>query len=98
MRNLKDLLLEKKGKKSEAAADEKTIFFIFKKVAVELYGTRGIESIIPVLYKEKKLYIQPRSSLWANEVLLEKKKLIQKMNELLEGEIIADIRLTQRSQ
>lgn len=98
MRNLKDILSEKKAQKSTGAADEKTIFFIFKKVAVELYGTRGLESIIPVFYKEKKLYIQPRSSLWANEVLLEKKKLIQKMNELLEGEVITDIRLTQRSQ
>lgn len=99
MRNLKDLLSEKRTNTGKVfSVDEKTLFFILKKVVKELYGTKGVESIIPITYKEKKLFLQPRSSLWANEITLEKKKLIQRVNELLEGEAVEDIRLTQRSQ
>ncbi len=100
MRNIKDLFQEKKklvAKKIEPTLDEKTIFFVFKRVFRELYGPKGEESVEPLRVYEKKLYIKPKTSLWANEILLHKEKLVQKTNQTLEGEYLSDITLTQRS-
>jgi chromosome condensin MukBEF MukE localization factor len=99
MRNIGDLFKEKKklALKKEVVLDDKTIFFVFKKAFKELYGSLGEENIETVRVYERKLYIKPKSSLWANEVLLQKDRLVQKTNEILEGEYLVDIVLTQRS-
>ena len=70
MRTLKELL-PKKHRLAPKEIDEKTIFHIARKAIVR--GIRGArrENIIPVLYKEKKLFLAPRSSLWASEILLQ---------------------------
>lgn len=98
MRTLKDLL--PKNKKTTrfhtglgVNIDEKTIFFIAKKILVMEYGIRGGENIIPTLYQDKKLYLSSRSSLWGNEIWLEREHLKEKMNNLLGGEAIVEIKL-----
>ena len=98
MRTLKDLLPKNKKNPRFIAGlgeniDEKTVFFIAKKVLVTEYGVRGGENIIPTLYKEKKLFLSSRSSLWGNEVWLERQSLREKMNSLLGGEAITEIKL-----
>lgn len=98
MRTLKDLLPKnKKTTRFQAGLgvniDEKTIFFIAKKILVTEYGIRGGENIIPTLYKDKKLYLSSRSSLWGNEIWLERESLKDKMNSLLGGEAIVEIKL-----
>ncbi len=97
MRTLKDLLPNHKKNPQFTGLveniDEKTVFFIAKKVLVTEYGVRGGENIIPTLYKEKKLFLSSRSSLWGNEVWLERKSLKEKMNTLLGGEAIVEIKL-----
>lgn len=100
MRNIGDLFQEKEkliAKKMDPSLDEKTIFFVFKKAFRELYGPKGEENVETLRVYEKKLYIKPKTSLWANEILLHKDKLVQKTNETLEGEYLSDIILTQRS-
>jgi len=98
MRNLKDLLPKKryapegKGQHQEIL-DEKTVFYIAKKVLVEEYGIRGSENIIPAFYKEKKLFLSARSSLWGNEIWLERDRLREKMNALLGSEAISEIKM-----
>jgi len=96
MRTLKDLL-PKKHYASKGGAkthlDEKTIFYIARKVLAEEYGLRGGENIIPTLYKEKKLFLSSRSSLWGNEIWLERDRLREKMNALLGSEAIAEIKM-----
>jgi Dna[CI] antecedent, DciA len=96
MRNLEELLAKKKTLKKPKDLDEKTVFFVFLKVIQEFYGTRGEESVRPVRFYQGKLYLKPESSLWANEVFLQKEKLIQNANAILEGNYIEDIVLTQR--
>lgn len=96
MRNLEELLAQKKAPKKQKELDEKTVFFVFLKVVQSFYGTRGEESVRPVHFYQKKLYLKPESSLWANEVFLQREKLIRETNNLLEGDYIEDIILTQR--
>lgn len=96
MRNLEDLLAQKNKPQRKKELDEKTIFFVFLKVVQELYGSRGEESLRPLRVNEKKIYIRPESSLWANEIFLQKATLLRNTNLLLEGDYLEDIVITQR--
>ncbi len=96
MRTLKDLLL--KGQQLpthvvNTSFDEKTVFYIARKVLAEEYGLRGGENIIPTLYKDKKLFLSARSSLWGNEVWLERERLRERMNALLGTEGIIEVKI-----
>lgn len=96
MRTLKDLLPKRKFAPTQRKAillDEKTIFYVARKVLLEEYGSKGGENIIPTLYKEKKLYLSARSSLWGNEIWLEKEHLRKKMNTLMGDEGIIEIKI-----
>jgi len=86
-------LLSEQGKSVEL--DEKTIFYICKKILVEEYGSKGGENIIPTFFKDKKLFLTPRSSLWANEVWLQRKNLVERINEALGSVAIVEIKVTQ---
>lgn len=101
MRNIKDLFQEKKNiqqRTTRGIPDEKTIFFLFQKVFSEWYGVKGQENISPVQVKDGKLFLKPKTSLWANEVLLQKNTLIEKINTLLGEGYLQDIVITQRSE
>lgn len=96
MRTLKDLLPKKRFAPSahkKGPLDEQTVFYIAKKVLLEEYGLKGGENIIPTLFKEQKLYLSARSSLWGNEIFLEKERLKEKMNLLLGASAIHEIKV-----
>lgn len=96
MRTLKDFLPKKRYTTTSGRIvqlDEKTIFYIARRVLSEEYGLRGGENIVPTLYKDKKLFLSSQSSLWGNEVWLERERLREKMNTLLGSEGIVEIKL-----
>ncbi len=96
MHTLKDLLPKKyrsSERKSSGRLDEKTVFYIAKKILTEEYGLRGGENIIPTLYKEKKLFLSSRSSLWGNEIWLERDRLKEKINTLLGSPAVSEIKI-----
>jgi predicted nucleic acid-binding Zn ribbon protein len=95
MRTLKELL-PKKQRTLPQEIDEKTIFHIAKRVLVEEYGVRGGENIIPSFYKEKKLFLSPRSSLWASEIYLMREHIVKRINAILGSEEIKEIKITQQ--
>ncbi len=95
MKTLKDLLPHKRSFKP-TVIDEKTIFYITKKVLVEEYGIRGGENILPTFFKDKKLFLSPRSSLWSSEIYLMQEHLRKKINALLGDEIVLEIKITQQ--
>ncbi len=93
MRTLKELLPQKKNILPTQDIDEKTIFHILKKVIIEEYGIRGSENILPSRYKEKKLFLTFRSSLWANEVWVQRESLRQRINTILGSEAVKEIKV-----
>lgn len=100
MRTLRELMPKKDlfsqpGK--SLVIDEKTIFYICKKILIEEYGSKGGENIIPTFYKERKLFLTPRSSLWANEVWLQRENLVARINEALGSDAISEIKVTQEN-
>lgn len=74
--------------------DEKTIFSVFNTIVYGEYGMRGQENIDPRFYKEKKLFLGFRSSLWASEIWLNRKNLIEKTNSMLGLEVIREIKVS----
>lgn len=95
MKTLKDLLPKKRSSTS-FSIDEKTLFFVTKKVLIEEYGIRGGENIIPTFFKEKKLFLSPRSSLWSSELYLMREHLCKKINEMLGNDVVKEIKITQQ--
>ncbi len=96
MRILKELIPKNRvtlKKNTLSQLDEQTVFYIATKVLKEEYGFRGAENIIPSFYKEKKLHLASRSSLWGNEVWLERDRLKEKMNNLLGTEAVVEIKI-----
>jgi len=97
MRTLKELLPRKKLSSHERKGgllDEKTVFYIARKVLLEEYGVRGGENIVPVRYQGKKLFLSSRSSLWGNEIWLEREYLKEKINNLLGQEGVEEVKVT----
>lgn len=99
MKTIKKLLSQKQklfSSSKEKEIDEKTIFHIAKCVIIEEYGKRGGENVIPVLYKDKKLFLAPRSSLWASEMMLERAYLCKQINKMIGAEVIKEIKISRR--
>ncbi len=100
MKKLSDYLdrLKKTAEKGENSTrkrliDEKTVFFLAGKVIVELYGVRGGENIQPALFREKKLFFTVSSSLWANELWLERDMIRKKINEEIGQDEVSEIKV-----
>lgn len=95
MRTLKELLPKNRPSVPQEI-DEKTIFHIAKRVVTEEYGVRGGENIIPTFYKEKKLFLAPRSSLWASEILLGRARICKRINDILGTEAVQEIKIARQ--
>jgi hypothetical protein len=99
MRAIKKLLSKKQEhlfSPKEKEIDDKTIFHIAKRVIAEEYGRSGSENIIPVLYKEKKLFLSPRSSLWSSEIFLQRAYFCQQINKLIGADVVKEIKITRQ--
>jgi predicted nucleic acid-binding Zn ribbon protein len=84
MRAFKDLVVKNGVQRSrQQVLDDKTVFFAFERVVTEWYGIKGKENIFPEQWKEGTLFIRVRSSLWLNELLMEKEKLLKAVNTFL---------------
>ena len=86
-------LLNQKDLNKKAALDEKAIFYIFTKIIKELYGNKGIENIKPHFYKKGKIFIKSLSSSWSNEIWLNKKEILEKINSEIGAEETIDIKI-----
>lgn len=74
--------------------DEKTIFSVFNKVIQSEYGVRGQDNIEARFYKEKRLFVGFRSSLWASEIWLNRKNLLEKTNSMLGLDAVQEIKVS----
>ncbi|TSC94900.1 MAG: Uncharacterized protein Athens101428_106 [Candidatus Berkelbacteria bacterium Athens1014_28] len=76
-------LIKKRNKKivKEIALDDKTIFYIFDRIIKNEYGQTGIVRVRPDYFKKGKLFIKTHSSAWASEIMLDREKIIGKINK-----------------
>jgi hypothetical protein len=93
---LKKTAEKEENTKKKRIIDEKTIFFLAGKVITSLYGMKGRENIQPVLFRDRKLFFTVSSSLWANELWLERDTIREKINREIGQEEIMEIKMSER--
>ncbi len=91
MKKINQFLKHKDFKRT--VLDEKTVFYIFKKVVKNEYGKKGEENLRPDFYKSGKLFIKTRSSNWASEAWVNRQDIIKKMNQELSAEEVKEIKI-----
>ena len=77
----------------KVALSDKEIFYLFERIIKREYGNQGSKNLKPNFFKNKKLFIRSESSIFANELLLNKKSIIQKINQEIGSEEIKDIKV-----
>jgi len=92
MKRISQLIFKKRDDK-KLIWDEKSIFFAFQRVIKEEYGNQGIKNLIPNFYKNKKLFVKSLSSVWANELMLNKGTFIKRINHELNQEEVKEIKI-----
>ncbi len=93
MESLKTHFSKKKTTPSVKAVDEKTLFFVFKKIIVAQYGERGATQITLAFFKNGVLGVRTESPLWANELFLMRGSLLDRLNKDLGGHMVSDLKL-----
>jgi len=91
MKSLQSLLVKRKIEK-KTELDDKTVFYVFKKIIKEEFGNIGIEKLQPDYYSAGKLFIKSESSAWLSELWMNKEKIIRKINQEIGQEEIKDIK------
>lgn len=90
MKSLSGLIKQRSKKAVKTLTlDDKTVFYIFSRIIKAEYGQTGSVRVCPDYFKNGKLFVRTQSSAWASEIMLDRKKIISKMNkELGKKEII----------
>ncbi len=91
MKSLKTFL-DKKNIQKKSVLDDKTVFFLFKKIIKEEFGSVGLEKLVPDYFANGILHVKSTSSNWSSELWTEKTKIIKKINQEIGSKEIKDIK------
>lgn len=92
MKSLRSLL-DRKDVKKKIGLDDKTIFYLFKKIIKEELGNVGLEKLKPDYFFNGTIFIKSESSAFASEVELQKNKIIRQINQEIGCAEIKNIKL-----
>lgn len=73
--------------------DDKTVFYIFRKIIQEEFGKVGTEKLIPDYFSRQTLFVKSESSNWKSELWLNKEKIIRKINAELGAGAVEKIKI-----
>lgn len=91
MKTIRELFQKKSFQKG--VLDEKTLFFIVKKIIEGEFGKVGSENVYPDKIINKTLILKTSGSLWSSEVWLRKDYLMKKINQEAGDNLIEKIRV-----
>lgn len=74
--------------------DERTVFFLAKKIIEEEYGKRGISSVKPRYFSSGKLFLSGKNSLWVDEMNSFRGELLSRLNETVGMECVKEIKIS----
>lgn len=81
-----------KRKQEKLALTDKDVYFVFRKVIREEFGSVGIENLQPDYYDGQTIFVKSQSSAWLNELWLNKGRIVRKINEELGEDLIKNIK------
>ena len=92
MKSLKNLL-NKRKQEIKTTFSDKDVFYVFQRVIKEEFGNYGSEKLKADFFKNKTVFVKSESSNFASELWLNRKKIIQKMNEELGEGAVENIKI-----
>ncbi|MFZ1626554.1 MAG: DciA family protein [Candidatus Moraniibacteriota bacterium] len=93
MRSLKEFIGERGGEPKETLLDDKTVFFIFRKIIREEYGLRGSLELEPTAFGDGVLSVKANNPLYSNELWIHRVSILERVNTALEKEAVTELRL-----
>ncbi len=93
MKKIGFLIHQKEKVATHINLDDKTVFYLFGKIIKQEYGNQGFKNLKPNFFKNKRLFIKSESSVFANELLLNKNEIIRKMNNEIGSQEILDLKI-----
>lgn len=93
MRKLSEILHQKRGLNNKAKLDDKSIFYFFNKVIEKEFGNKGLENLKPVFWKNGKLFIESRSSVWGGELWINRAGIAKKINQEIGADEVCEIKV-----
>lgn len=87
MKKISQILINKKfypGKKLNL--NKESVACIFRKVIQDEYGKKGLENIQLKDFKNGKIIVKLKSSVWANEIWINRVFILKKINKQLGAE------------
>jgi len=91
MKALKNLLTGKKINQ-KVSLDDKTIFYLFKKVIKDEFGNIGSDKFLPDYFSNKTIFVRSDSAAWKAELWLQRGKIIKKINAELGYNALEEIK------
>ena len=73
--------------------DEKSIFYFFNKIIEKEYGNRGLESLRPTYWKNGKLFVEAKSSVWGGDLWINRAAIISKINQEIGSRTVDEIKI-----
>ncbi len=92
MKSLGDLIKKKEAQNKKVFLDEKTAFFVFKKIIGNEMGKMGQEKLIPDYFDGKIFFVRSESSVWLSELWINRERIIKKINQELGGNLVKGIK------
>lgn len=85
--------MNQKEKVPKAALSDKDIFYLFERIIKQEYGNQGTKNLKPNFFKNGKIFVKSESSVFANELLLNKNEIIKKLNQEIGKNEIFDLKI-----
>ncbi|MFA5961398.1 MAG: DciA family protein [Parcubacteria group bacterium] len=73
--------------------DDKTVFFVFKKIIEVEFGQLGKQKFTPDYFAKRILFVKAQNSAWSAELWTNKARIIKKINEELGEEAVENIKM-----
>ena len=86
-------ILSKRGLQKKQLLDDKTVFFVFKKVIEAEFGQIGRQKFTPDYFAKGILFVKAQNSAWSAELWTNKARIIKKINEELEEEGVENLKM-----
>ena len=92
MKAIGDFLGKKNFHKTQSL-DDKTIFFIFRKVIRSEFGNLGLEKFVPDYFSGKTLFIKSDSAVWKAELWTNRGKITDLINHEIGDNVVERIKV-----
>jgi hypothetical protein len=87
------LFISNKMQQKKVALSDKEIFYLFERIIKREYGNQGSKNLKATYFSNGRIFIKSDSSIFSSELLLNKKSIIQKINQEIGSEEIKDIKI-----